>query len=170
MKKLQLTDAQRINIALDNLPDGIFDVNDVGLRTFCTNMFMLGFSTAEKMLDIENENSDESYEQEINIFDDNIEERFNELKKRWEEETGGLSSPRSIRGNINYLKIIDLAKNHQSVIPLIFKSFKEDGNDWFGALYEIIPESEQPKIKIKNTWKQNVDIWLKWGKKNGFLD
>ena len=61
-----------------------------------------------------------------------LQQKFNELKDKWEKETGFLSSSSAIINNESYKAIIELGKE---IVPLMLKDLQDNGpNFWFFAL------------------------------------
>jgi hypothetical protein len=92
--------------------------------------------------------------------DPSTREAFAEYTRKWKEETGGLSSPSSIRMNRNYLKIIGLGS---TVIPYILEELERDPRDWFYALEMIVEDKENPTTKDMG-FMEAVAAWVKWGR------
>jgi hypothetical protein len=85
--------------------------------------------------------------------------------KQWKKETAGLSSPRSIRMNRNYQKIIGLG---ESVLPLILAELQREPNDWLYAL-EMIAKDEENPVTDEMGFKESLNAWINWGKTKGYL-
>lgn len=89
---------------------------------------------------------------------------FYELVAQWREETGGLSSPRSITNHPAYQQIIEMGT---PVLRLIFKELRENGGWWYPALRALtgtnpVPDSARGRPSL------NDKAWLEWGEENGY--
>ncbi len=85
---------------------------------------------------------------------------FDQLKKKWLDETMFYSNPNKIYQNPNYLKIISLGKG---AIPLILEDWKTSNNHWFHALNVITGENpvkpeNRGRIKLmKKDWIEFIE-------------
>jgi hypothetical protein len=95
-----------------------------------------------------------------------LEIKFKELLARWKTETGGMSSPSSIRMNRNYQKIIGLGR---AVIPLILQELVNKPDDWFYALEMLVDDNENP-ITEDMGFNESTAAWLRWGKDRRILE
>ena len=89
---------------------------------------------------------------------------FYKLVAQWREETGGLSSPRSITNHSAYKRIIEMGP---PVVELIFKELRENGGWWYPALRTLtganpVPDSARGRPSL------NDNAWLEWGEANGY--
>lgn len=98
-----------------------------------------------------------------------MEEKFNQLKDQWLENTKFSSNSNLIVSDPNYLEIISMGTE---AIPFILKDWETSDNHWFVALRKItdvdlisIHSRNSGKIrKMKQDWitylnsKQNVDL------------
>ena len=94
-----------------------------------------------------------------------LEMNFNELAKKWKEETLFLSSLSKISQNPSYQKIIDMGSK---AVPLILYQLKAEENEphyWFKALELLTNENPVPKNDMGNFIKMS-HAWLNWGYKN----
>lgn len=92
-------------------------------------------------------------------------DKFDNLSRKWKEETLITSSVSEIISNKSYLEIIDMGRE---VLPLIFQDLKSDPAFWFFALEKLtgfnpIESSHRGIIKLMK------EDWLKWGKENGYV-
>jgi hypothetical protein len=94
---------------------------------------------------------------------------FQELAKKWREETSGSSSPLEKVINDNYLMIIKKGtQNKEIIVPLILKELEKEPNFWFKAL-RLITEEDPVKPEEFNSYKLVTKAWLSWGKEKGYL-
>jgi hypothetical protein len=63
-----------------------------------------------------------------------------------------------------YQRIIGMG---EQVLPLIFKDLSARGGHWIWALSAITGECDV--AKSGDTFREAVQAWLKWGRKNGYL-
>lgn len=93
-----------------------------------------------------------------------LETIFNNLVDQWKKETRGISSNTELILHPAYQQIIDMGKD---VIPLLLRELEKKSGRWFWALKSISRENPVPADKIGKT-KVMIDIWLDWGKRNGY--
>jgi hypothetical protein len=93
------------------------------------------------------------------------EQIFNELVKRWKDETVNLSSIQKILMNNAYLQIIGLGP---VAIRLILNELKQAPNFWFCALRALTRTNPVPP-EISGDLISMTKVWLDWGQKNGYL-
>ena len=94
-----------------------------------------------------------------------MQDQFVELVEEWQKGTGGLSSPRAIAGHPAYQQIIDMGA---PAIPMILRELKEHGGWWYPALRTLTGENPVPE-EAKGQPPLNKEAWLKWGRRNGYL-
>ena len=94
-----------------------------------------------------------------------IESKFNELVKKWKEETAVIESPTKKYLNENYLRIIKLG---EKVIPFILKEMRLEPDDWFLAL-RVLTETNPVKPEESKNFKLATEAWIKWGTDNQLL-
>lgn len=92
-----------------------------------------------------------------------VEQRFTELRDRWKDETGFLSSMTGIVTNSAYQEIIALG---QPAVPLILSDMKSDPQWWFFALRALTGESPD---KDAETFDEAHNAWLAWGRQQGHI-
>lgn len=92
--------------------------------------------------------------------------KFAALAKEWREGTGLLSSPSQIAMHPAYLRIISMGA---SVVPFILKDLQRHGGQWYLALRAITGASPVPE-GARHTSREVRDIWLQWGRDNGYLN
>jgi len=90
--------------------------------------------------------------------------KFNDLFKKWKNETKYLSSPTKIEQNSNYQQIIGMGKK---VVPLILKQLEAEPDYLFNALRELTGEDPVNSEDWGNLNKMTL-AWLDWGRMNGF--
>jgi len=93
------------------------------------------------------------------------EDEFGALSKKWREEVGAESSLSKITGNLNYLRVISLAKR---AVPLILRDLQRDPAPWFLALRAITGQENVGREHAGN-FKRAADSWIAWGKENGYI-
>lgn len=98
------------------------------------------------------------------VLESSQEARFYELVARWREETGGLSSPRSITNHWAYQQIIEMGR---PVLPLVFKDLRENGGWWYPALRALTGTNPVPD-SARGSPPLNDKAWLEWGEENGY--
>src|SRR5271156_3047481 len=92
-----------------------------------------------------------------------LEEEFNELARIWYLETGKLSSAEQIILHPAYQQIIGMGRD---ALPFIFKELKRTRGHWIWAL-AMIERDDKAKPGMK--FREAVDAWLEWGKKNDYI-
>jgi len=95
-----------------------------------------------------------------------LENRFNELVNKWQEETGGQSSLSRITGNRHYLRII--AEFGEAAIPLILKRLETTPEPWFVALRAITGDY-QVGSQYSGNFRKMADAWIEWGKQREYI-
>lgn len=91
--------------------------------------------------------------------------RFLTLKLQWESETKFLSSITDIVLHPAYQQIIGMGP---IVVPMILIELKKKPVHWFWALKAITGEDPVPPAS-KGRLREMTDVWLLWGKKQGYL-
>jgi hypothetical protein len=92
-----------------------------------------------------------------------MEKTFNELAEQWRNETGMLSVVQHKVINPAYQRIIGMGKQ---ALPFIFKELSQKRDHWVWALRAITGEDVSRDC---NSFKEAVEVWIKWGKKKGYL-
>jgi hypothetical protein len=96
-----------------------------------------------------------------------LEELFDQLASQWERETRNMSSPQAMTKLPAYQQIIAMGK---PALPLILRRMRKLPGFWFAALREISGVQEDPiKPSMYGNLQAMTDVWLKWGKRNGYL-
>lgn len=91
--------------------------------------------------------------------------RFQMLKAEWEIETAHLSSITAIAMHPAYQQIIGMGP---IVIPFILSEMKNKPGHWFWALKSIA--GHDPVLpEYRGRIKQMTEVWLRWGKEQGYL-
>lgn len=90
--------------------------------------------------------------------------KFEELKRKWVDETKFLSNPQLIYGNANYRGIIELGL---AVVPYLLDDLSKNDNDWLFALREITNENpvKQNHYGFFDLMKKD---WIDWEKKYNY--
>lgn len=109
----------------------------------------------------------DSKEKSESITKDDLTDKkiFNELAKKWKNETLNLSSMQRITGNCAYLSIIGLGP---VAIPMILDALRFEPDWWFCALRSITrvdPVTEDMHGDLIAMTK----AWLDWGRKHGYV-
>ena len=96
-----------------------------------------------------------------------IKREFDLLAQRWRSETRHMSLAADKASDFSLHQIIGMG---DKALPLILRELESKTTDWFWALRAIargrapqIPTEDQGKIR------KIADIWIQWGKDNGFL-
>lgn len=92
-----------------------------------------------------------------------LEERFQMLTRRWNNETSFISSLTEITRNSAYLEIVAMG---EQAIPLILAELQSNPNHWFLALRLIT--GEDPAKEYRN-FDDAVDAWIQWGRERGYV-
>ncbi len=90
---------------------------------------------------------------------------FRALAERWHSETDDLSSATRSLSHPSYLRVIGLGV---PAIPLILRDLSENGGLWFPALEAITGLALGTESQRRSS-NQLRDVWLEWGKANGYL-
>lgn len=111
-----------------------------------------------------------------------VKKRFRDLKKESWADVGFLGSDHKvIFKQINYKKIIELG---EAVIPCLLNDMKKSSCHWYWykALQKITNKdalSEMAKDKTTEEYMElalqyeasiEINFWLDWGRKNGYID
>jgi len=91
-------------------------------------------------------------------------QKFCNLAVTWIEETSLLSSISQISMHPAYQEIIGMGS---VVIPWIFIALQYEQNHWFWALKALTGVDPVPKM-YKGNISRMTEIWLEWGKTNGY--
>ena len=91
---------------------------------------------------------------------------FQNLKKRWKNETAHLSSMAEIINNPNYRAVIAM---DTYALPYLFDELQNDPDHWFAALPEITGENPVNEEDAGNLTKM-TNSWLDWGREKGFVE
>ncbi|HUU41271.1 MAG TPA: hypothetical protein VMW42_10035, partial [Desulfatiglandales bacterium] len=90
---------------------------------------------------------------------------FEELAKKWKEETVNLSSIQKISMNNAYLQIIGLGP---VAIRLILNELKRSPDFWFCALRALTRTNPVPP-EMSGDLNAMTKVWLDWGQTHGYL-
>lgn len=92
------------------------------------------------------------------------EQIFNELAKKWKDETVNLSSIQKITSHLAYLQIIGLGP---VAIRLILNELKRAPDFWFCALRALTRTNPVPP-EMSGDLNAMTKVWLDWGQKHGY--
>jgi hypothetical protein len=92
--------------------------------------------------------------------------RFQELAKRWRDETGCLSSISKKTQHPAYREIVEMG---EIALPFILTELRESPGHWFAALNEITMHSPVPPSDRTDPRKARL-AWLAWGTEKGLID
>lgn len=99
-----------------------------------------------------------------------VQVRFSELAKQWQEETIDYSSLNEILKHKAYLAIIALGR---PAIHLILNELERSPHFWFTALESILIASNEEANPVDEADYGNLrkmtDAWLSWGKEKRYL-
>lgn len=93
-----------------------------------------------------------------------IEEKFENLVKKWKEETAFASTVLEMATHPAYQQIIGIGP---TAIPLILNQLKEKPDHWFWALKAIAGEDPVPK-ELRGELDEMTKAWIAWGKEKGY--
>jgi hypothetical protein len=93
-----------------------------------------------------------------------IAERFDELVRRWREETASLSSTTAQATHAAYQRIIGMGPD---ALLLILRELEDHGGHWFWALRAItgldpVRAEERGRVSLMR------QAWLRWAREQGF--
>ncbi|WP_204103153.1 MULTISPECIES: hypothetical protein [Spirulina sp. CCY15215] len=92
-----------------------------------------------------------------------LQERFDQLKSQWKQDTEMLSSISRIIKHPAYQKIILIGER---AIPLILSDLQKESDHWFYALTKL---TKTDPVKPEDDFNQAVEVWLNWGKQQGYI-
>ena len=97
----------------------------------------------------------------------------NGLIDMWEEDTMFLSSP--CYDHPAFTIMVKMGKKdwcHELVVKTVLERMTKDLTLFYGVLYDIVTEEKQPEIpdSLRGNIQEQTDIWLQWGRDNGYLD
>lgn len=95
---------------------------------------------------------------------ENLEAAFATLADQWRRETAMYSSIQKKVEHLAYQKIIAMGED---AVPLILRELEARPAYWFAALKAITKASP---TGIGSGLKQATTTWLRWGKKQGYID
>ncbi len=92
---------------------------------------------------------------------------INDVINFWEDDTIMLSNIDQKHPAFSLITKID----PQIVIPIILKRINKKITWLFVILYTIVPKEEQPDLpeEFRGKIKNQTNMWLKWGRKKGYL-
>jgi len=117
-----------------------------------TNSMMGQFVTVSSFLDIYGGD-------ELQTYDPALQEKFDRLARRWNQETHHLSSVTDIVLNFNYQQIIGMGPD---ALPLIFGELeRQGGGHWFWAL-RAITGIDPVDVADRGSVPKMTAAWLDW--------
>lgn len=99
------------------------------------------------------------------VSDTQPEQIFNELAKKWKDETVNLSSIQKITSHLAYLQIIGLGP---VAIRLILNELKRAPDFWFCAL-RALTRTNPVLREMSGDLNAMTKVWLDWGQTHGYL-
>ena|ERR1035438_4078448 len=95
--------------------------------------------------------------------------RYHGLMKVWYDQVSLLSEIR--KDHPAFLEILSM-KDKINLISLALWDLNDYCHNCFAILYTIVPPEKQPIVpeNMKGRVDQIRQLWLEWGKKNGYLN
>jgi hypothetical protein len=93
-------------------------------------------------------------------------EAFRRLSAPWRRETRFLSSVTDMSMHSAYQRIIGLGP---AAIPLILRELQRSPDHWFWALDMITGAKLEIPPEIEGNMKAVAEVWLRWGRENGYI-
>ena len=93
------------------------------------------------------------------------EKEFRRLYAQWEEETGGLSSPRKLVENWAYRRVVEMG---WEAVPIMLKELQAGRGYWYSALTEITGEDPTDESMRGRLWLMK-EAWLEWGRQHKYI-
>jgi len=90
--------------------------------------------------------------------------QFQNLMRKWKDDTMFTSSTTKMCSNPSYLRIIGVGKK---VLPFIFRELEREPNHWFVALEAITGDDPVSPGHIGNVREMAKD-WLSWARGMGY--
>ncbi|SRR6266481_677925 len=97
------------------------------------------------------------------VIDRSLESEFNSKAQQWKKDTRGLSSVSEIVLHPSYQWI--MAKG-ELALPFILRDLRQNGGQWFHALYYIHGRDEAAGAK---TVEEAIAAWTEWGYRNNHI-
>ncbi len=94
-----------------------------------------------------------------------VREVFETMRKQWRAETRFDSSGSNRVNNPAYFRIIGLGPD---VIPIIFRSMRDEPDYWFVALEALTGENPVPD-EMAGDLQAMTRVWLQWADQNGYV-
>lgn len=94
-----------------------------------------------------------------------LKKTFDNLAKRWREETGMMSNPDAVCMHEAYQQIIGMGMD---ALPFIFVELRDCGGDWYWALNSIVRHDPVPDEAVGDV-QEMKRYWLSYAEQNGFL-
>lgn len=102
----------------------------------------------------------------VSRSDENILEKFHNLKLSWQHDTKHVGFATEIALHPAYQEIIGMGK---SVIPMILGELKKEPHHWFWALSSITGDNPI-KPEQRGIMREMINAWLEWGREKGYID
>jgi hypothetical protein len=93
-----------------------------------------------------------------------LEVKFRRLVQEWKAQRGPTSSTTKLVMHPAYQKIIGMGPD---VVPLLLAELERDPDVWFWALRSIT-EANPVTHSIHGDVKAMADVWLRWGREQGY--
>lgn len=90
--------------------------------------------------------------------------RFDELARRWKDETGFMSNLTMKWAHPAHMEIIAMG---QPALPLILAELERESDHWFFALMTL---ADKDVAVGEQTVEGARQKWLAWGREQGYLD
>ena len=94
-----------------------------------------------------------------------MEDEFRRLYAQWEEETGGLSSPRKLVENRAYRRVVDMG---WEAVRIMLRELQSERGYWYSALTEITGEDPTDESMRGRLWLIK-EAWLDWGRQHKYI-
>lgn len=104
-----------------------------------------------------------NYLDPISRSDANIIEKFNNLKRSWQDETKHVGFAAEIALHPAYQEIIGMGK---PAIPMILNELRKEPHHWFWALSSITGDNPI-KSEQRGIMREMTNAWLEWGREKG---
>lgn len=99
------------------------------------------------------------------VLETNVRDRFEQLKRDWQEQSRYLSNTAQMAMLWPYQRIIGMGT---SVVPLILAELEREADHWFWALEAITGENPVP-AETAGQVRAAAAAWLQWGREKGIV-
>ncbi|HKV47976.1 MAG TPA: hypothetical protein VJN69_07790 [Candidatus Acidoferrales bacterium] len=96
---------------------------------------------------------------------DELEQSFIALAKKWQDETGSLSSVTKRVMHPSYQAIVGMGRD---VVPILLRDLEMTGRDWFWALTAITQENPIAREDAGRVDKM-TSAWVAWGRRKRLI-